>query len=277
MDNDYVSVTEISGDEVAQEQVDRLCNRYYWAAPYCADKDIVEVACGTGQGLGHLGGFARSLQAGDYSEAILSIAQRHYGARMDLRQFDAQDMPFEENSKDVIILFEAIYYLPDAEQFVRECARVLRPSGQVLIATANKDLFDFNPSPHSYKYYGVLELGQLFRKHRFKAEFFGDTPVGHVSARQGILRLIKKVAVSLKIMPKTTSGKKWLKRIVFGHLVKMPAEIGPPITQIDADFEARKEEVGGLYRGRYVEPNRIPGTRADVEHKVILCAATLEE
>ena len=31
MNNHYVSVTEIAGDEVTQEQVDRLCNRYYWA------------------------------------------------------------------------------------------------------------------------------------------------------------------------------------------------------------------------------------------------------
>ncbi len=44
MDKDYVSVTEIAGDEVTQEQVDRLCNRYYWAGRYCSDKDVVEAA-----------------------------------------------------------------------------------------------------------------------------------------------------------------------------------------------------------------------------------------
>jgi 2-polyprenyl-3-methyl-5-hydroxy-6-metoxy-1,4-benzoquinol methylase len=27
---------------------------------------------------------------------------------------------------------EAIYYIPDAEKFVRDCARVLRPGGKVL-------------------------------------------------------------------------------------------------------------------------------------------------
>jgi hypothetical protein len=43
--NDYLSVTEISGDEVSQEQVDRLCNRYYWARKYCKDKDVAEAAC----------------------------------------------------------------------------------------------------------------------------------------------------------------------------------------------------------------------------------------
>ena len=301
MDNDYVSVTEIAGDEVTQEQVDRLCNRYYWAGQYCSDRDVVEVACGSGQGLGYLSGIAMSLEAGDYSDEILSIARSHYGKRIALRQFDAQDMPFEDRSKDVIIIFEALYYIPDADRFVQECARVLRPGGKVLIATANKDLYDFNPSPHTYKYYGVVELNDLFAGHGFEAEFFGDMRVGSVSMRQRVLRPVKKLAVMLKIMPKTTSGKKWLKRIVFGGLVEMPGEIGPQITQIDADLKAEKgpqitqidvdlgtndsgipqgkqneKNEKSLYRGCYVEPDRITGKEADKMHKVIYCVATLD-
>ena len=325
MAKDYVSVTEIAGDEVTQEQIDRLCNRYYWAGEYCADKDVVEAACGSGQGLGYLSGIARSLEAGDYSDEILAIARRHYEKRINLRQFDGQDMPFADNSKDVIILFEAIYYIPDAELFVRECGRVLRPDGgKVLIATANKDLYDFNPSPHTYKYYGVVELNELFTRHGFKADFFGYMAVGDVSMRQRVLRPVKKLAVTLGIMPKTTGGKKWLKRIVFGGLVEMPVEIGsqingrkkaqesqnknkkeingrkkaqeaqkcPQITQIDADYEkekkigpritriARNEEKeknsDDLYRGHYVEPERISSSGPDRMHKVIYCVATLD-
>ena len=67
---DYLAVTELSGDEVSQEQVDRICNRYYWAGKYCAGKDVLEVACGTGQGLGYLSKLAKSLNAGDFSEEI---------------------------------------------------------------------------------------------------------------------------------------------------------------------------------------------------------------
>jgi SAM-dependent methyltransferase len=291
LDTDYISVTEIAGDEVSQEQVDRLCNRYYWAERYCLDKDVVEVACGTGQGLGYLFDISLSLEAGDYSNAILSIARKHYGNRIALRQFDAQDMPFPDKSKDVIILFEAIYYLPDAEQFVRECSRVLRPQGKVLIATANKDLYDFNSSPYLFKYYGVVDLKSLFSKYGFKTEFFGATPVDIVSMRQKILRPVKKLAVNFGLMPKTTSGKKWLKRIVFGSLVRMPAEIGPPITRICADSGVNQKSPpilqispnkknegyeGSLYRGRCVEPARISGSKADRAHKVIYCVATLE-
>ncbi len=148
---DYAAVTELSGDEVSQEQVERMCHRYYWAGRYCRGKDVLEVACGSGQGLGYLGGIAKSLKAGDYSEDILERARSHYGARVELRQFDAQDMPYPDDSLDVVILFEAIYYILSVEAFINECKRVLRSSGKVLIATANKDLYDFNPSPYSHQ------------------------------------------------------------------------------------------------------------------------------
>lgn len=105
VDTDYISVTEIAGNEVTQEQIDRMCNRYYWAGEYCTGKDVVEVACRSGQGLGYLAGIARSFEAGDYSDEILAIAHQYYGNRISLQQFDAQDMPFADGSKDVIILF----------------------------------------------------------------------------------------------------------------------------------------------------------------------------
>ncbi|MFC1815636.1 class I SAM-dependent methyltransferase [Thermodesulfobacteriota bacterium] len=255
MGEDYISVTEIAGDEVTQEQIDRLCNRYYWAGQYCKGKDVVEVACGTGQGLGYLSDIAGTLEAGDFSIDILKIAQTHYGDRIELKQFDAQNMPFEDKSKDVIILFEAIYYLENAEKFVEACKRVLRPGGNVLIATANKDLSDFNPSPYSHNYYGVPEMKALFERYEFKSQFYGDTSIESVSIRQKFLRPIKKMMVSMGLMPKTMAGKKLLKRIAFGNLVQMPAEI-------DA------------HTSTYVEPNPIPDDEPDRVHKVIYCAAT---
>ena len=147
MSIDYSTVTELAGEEISSEQLDRLCHRYYWAGTYCTGKDILEAACGTGPGLGYLAGLARSLRGGDFDENILGFVQAHYGDRIELKQFDAQDMPYEDHSLDVVILFEAIYYLPSAKKFVDECRRVLRDDGKILIATANKDLYDFNPSP----------------------------------------------------------------------------------------------------------------------------------
>src|ERR1035437_9187839 len=164
---DFASVTELVGDEIAQEQLDRLCHRYYWGGTFCAGKDVIEAACGIGPGLGYLAARARTFCAGDVTPGILAIAQRQYGGRVELRQFDAQEMPFDDNSKDVIILFEAMYYLPSAETFIGECRRVLRDRGKVLIVTANKDLYDFNRSPYSTRYYGVVELNEVFTRSGF--------------------------------------------------------------------------------------------------------------
>src|SRR5215813_3215993 len=251
---DYLAVTELAGDEVSREQISRLCHRYYWAGDYCRGRDVAEVACGTGQGLGYLAALAKSLRAGDRSAAILEIARRHYGDRVLLEEFDAQKMPYADQSFDVVMIFEAIYYLSSFEQFLRECRRVLRPGGRLLIATANKDLFDFSPSPLSIRYYGVVELDETLARHKFSAEFFGDTPIDAVSWKQRVLRPVKKLAVASGLMPTSMAGKKLLQRLVFGELVEMPAEIAQGLVP-------------------YQPPVRLVAGQPDRRHKVILCAA----
>lgn len=255
--DDYVSLTETSGDEVTAEQVARLARRYRWAAEYCRGRRVLEAACGTGQGVGLLGSVSASVVAGDWSPTLVASARAHYRDRYPFCRFDAQAMPFASGSLDVVILFEALYYLPEADRFLRECRRVLTPGGVVLIATANPDLFDFNPSPRSYKYFGVVELREAFGALGFATTFFGDTPIGTVSARQRILRPVKAMASRLRLIPKSADGKKFLKRLVFGGLVEMPAEV-------TAD------------QGGAESPVPIAKTGPDKGHKVILCAARLE-
>jgi SAM-dependent methyltransferase len=253
---DFSAETELPGDDVSQEQIERLCHRYYWATSLCAGKEVIEAGCGSGQGLGYLLARSRNLWAGDYSLTNLEMARAYYGTRIIPTQFDAQAMPFSNGFADTVILFEALYYLASAERFVMECRRVLRPGGKVLIATANKDLFDFNPSPHSRRYYGVVELGELFSPHGFDVEFFGYCPFAGVCFRQRALRGLKKLAVQLGFMPQTKSAKKLFRRLVFGKLVKMPSEVREGMST-------------------YTKPTPLALGVPDKEHKVIYCAATL--
>jgi ubiquinone/menaquinone biosynthesis C-methylase UbiE len=254
---DFVEVTELSGEEVSQEQVQRACVRYGWALQYCGGKDVLEIACGSGPGLGVLAATARTLVAGDISDAILARARAHYGNRVDLRAMDAQQLPFADASLDVILIFEALYYIPSAERFVAECKRVLRPGGRLLISNANKDLSDFNPSPHSHVYHGVVELGTLLAAHGFSARFYGDVPIAEISMRQRILRPIKKLAISLGLIPKSMAGKRLLKRLVFGNLTTFPSEIAREMLPAKLDITE-------------LDPGK-----PDARHKVILCAANV--
>lgn len=256
MATDYVSVTELSGDDVTSEQVQRLARRYYWAADYCDGKDVLEVGCGAGQGAGILAAVAKSFVAGDVSIPLLDLARSHYGDRIDFRQLNALDLAVPDASFDVVAIFEAIYYVPDLDRFLAECRRVLRDGGTLLIVTANKDLYDFNPSEHSYRYLGVSELSAELGRRGFEVYCFGDTRASAVSLRQRMLRPLKAAASRAGLIPNSMQAKKLLKRFVFGNLVRMPAEV--------TDKTATKEA-----------PTPLDATKPDTIHKVIYCEARL--
>lgn len=255
---DFLDVTELAGEPISLEQLERLHHRYAWAARLCAGKDVVELACGSGAGLGLLQKVACSFEAADLSAAILERVRRHYGQRIRLRQFDAQTMPYEDQSKDVLLIFEAIYYMPDVDRFILECRRVLRPGGCVLVVTCNKDLFDFNPSPQSHTYLGVAELTDRFGAAGFGVRCYGYFPVKRMSGTQLLLRPVKRLAVSLGLMPRTMRGKRLLKRLIFGKPAVMPLEIeNPP--------------------GIFEEPTALPPGVPDRDHKIIYCVARVPD
>lgn len=257
MGDHFRSVTEIAGEEVASEQIARMTDRYQWAANIAAGRDVLEVACGTGQGLGMLAATARSVTAGDISPSIVAQARDHYGERVEVQVMDATHLPFDADSLDVVVLFEAIYYLSDVPAFLSEVRRVLRAGGDLLIATANPDLTDFNPSPYSHAYYGARELADLLVAAGYVPSLFGNTPIARVSARQRLLRPVKRVAVRLRVMPRSMRGKRMLKRLFFGDLVPMPAELTPGA----------------------VSPVLVPisAKAPDRAHKVLLCRATVAD
>ena len=59
--NEFLIVTERGGEAVSQAQLERFHQRYLWAGSLSAGKDVLEMACGTGPGLGYLQGISRSL------------------------------------------------------------------------------------------------------------------------------------------------------------------------------------------------------------------------
>ena len=251
----YSSVTELSGEEISEEQLNRFYTRYKWAQSFCENKDIVEVACGAGQGLGLLESVAKSVTAGDIDPEILQKAKNHYKNRINLSVFSAEKLPAADHSQDIIILFEAIYYLKDVNTFIDECQRVLKKEGKVLICTANKDLYDFNPSPYAHQYYNLFELRGLFEKKGFLVRGFASHPLHKANFRQKILRPIKKLVVSLGMMPQSMKGKGLLKRLVFGKMIQMPNEL--------QDY---------LFPRIDVEPDSME--TPNTTHKVLYCCAT---
>jgi SAM-dependent methyltransferase len=227
MSAEYLTVTEAPGNNASEEEITRLHHRYHFASLLCRDKDVLEAACGPGMGLGYLGRVAKKVVGGDIDARILAIAERHYAGRpnIEVRRFDAQEMPFVDGSFDVVLMFEAIYYLPDPYRFWEEAKRVLRPGGVLVVCTVNREWADFNPSPYSVGYYSAVELQRMLAPRFGSVEIFGAFPVAQKSPRQLFVSALKRAAVKLKLMPRTMKGKEALKRVFFGRLVPIPDEI----------------------------------------------------
>jgi SAM-dependent methyltransferase len=202
-----------------------LVTRYALAAERAAGRDVLEVACGSGIGLGRLARDARRVVGGDVTAGLLRTARAHYGPRLPLARLDAQALPFRGGSFDVVVLYEAIYYLPDATRFVAEAHRVLRPGGELLVCTVNRAWSDFNPSPFSTRYHDAGELRALLAAAGFRVELLGGFPVGAARGTGGVVSLVKRSAVALGLMPRTMRGKQLLKRLFLGKLAPLPAEV----------------------------------------------------
>ncbi|GBD11408.1 putative S-adenosylmethionine-dependent methyltransferase [bacterium HR23] len=223
--NDYADVTEVPGLGATREQLSMLYTRYKWAVEFCEGKDVLEVACGAGLGLGYLAARARRIVGGDYTERLLRMAREHYRSRVPLVRLDAHMLPFRDRAFDVVILYEAIYYLTDPGRFLAECRRVLREPGIVLICTVNREWPDFNPSHLSTRYFAARELSDLLRQHGFDVKIYGAFPALKESARGHILSLLRRTAIALHLIPRTMKGKTVLKRLFYGKLTPIPPEV----------------------------------------------------
>lgn len=253
---DYTTVTEITGYKVTREQMQRMYTRYRFASEFCNDREVLDVACGSGQGLGYLAKVAKRVVGGDYDDKILHIAAKHYLGRVEVKKMDAQALPFQNESFDVVIFYEALYYLEFPEKFVSEAYRVLRHNGTLIICTVNKDWSDFNPSPYSYRYFSVPELYRLIQDNGFRKQtFYGDCVVKAGTIKDRIFSMIRQTAIRFNLMPKTMKGKEFLKRIFIGKLLPLPAEI--------------EDEIA-----RYLPPSRIRADSANHNFKVIFVVAS---
>jgi len=202
-----------------------LVTRYEQAARLGAARDVLEVACGAGPGLGYLAARARRVVGGDCTRRLLHQARQYYGDRIPLVQLDAQRLPFRTSSFDVVVLHEAIYYLSAPAAFINEGRRVLRERGALVISTVNREWPDFNPSPFSHAYPTARDLRALLQPSFRRVEVYGAFPAAPRTIGAHALSRLKRTAVRLALIPRTMRGKRPLKRLFLGRLVPVSPEI----------------------------------------------------
>jgi SAM-dependent methyltransferase len=153
-------------------------SRYRFAAQFAARQRVLDVASGAGFGLPiltHAGG--RPIGVDYDALALDDVRQRQPCAA--LVRADATRLPLRAQSVDLVVSFETIEHVPDAQALVVEIRRVLRPGGRLVLSTPNRA---FGPAerhtanPFHVREFTADELRSLLRESFDEVRLYGQLP-----------------------------------------------------------------------------------------------------
>jgi len=110
-----------------------------------AGPDVLELGCGPAslwaENLGRVPAGWRVILT-DFSSGMIAEAQRALGdaaGRFRFAVVDAQSIPFDAASFDIVIANHMLYHVPDLDRALAEIQRVLRPDGRLFASTIGRE------------------------------------------------------------------------------------------------------------------------------------------
>ncbi|MBU8544285.1 MULTISPECIES: methyltransferase domain-containing protein [Roseomonadaceae] len=156
-------------------------HRYCIARDLCDGLDVLDVASGEGYGAAILAGLARSVVGVEIDAASVDHAQAQYGSdRLRFLCGDAQALPLQDASIDLVVSFETLEHLPDQARFLAEVRRVLRPGGVFLVSTPERAVYSAagsDPNPYHVLELTEAEFGALLARHFAARQVLRQRPV----------------------------------------------------------------------------------------------------
>jgi ubiquinone/menaquinone biosynthesis C-methylase UbiE len=159
-------------------------NRYIFAASLIQNKAVLDVACGTGYGVGYLvKRGARRVVGVDISIEAINYAQDRFGGddRVSFVCADGIKLPSVDNFFDIVISFETIEHIRQYRRFLFECRRVLTKNGLFICSTPNRRVFspsvDKPPNPFHIKEFWPEEFCSLLYRYFVDITLYGQRDV----------------------------------------------------------------------------------------------------
>ena len=97
------------------------------------DKEVLEIATGPGLLAKHVAHASKSMIATDYSDGMIKEARKgNYPAKLKFEVADATDLPYVDNSFNVVLIANALHVMPNPQKALSEIDRVLCKDGLLI-------------------------------------------------------------------------------------------------------------------------------------------------
>jgi 2-polyprenyl-3-methyl-5-hydroxy-6-metoxy-1,4-benzoquinol methylase len=155
--------------------------RYLFAAERVQGMHVLDLGCGVGYGAKILARSAARVVAADVDEYPLRYGEETYPdakiQRVHIPLITAtQGLPFVDTSFDAVVSFEVIEHVPveQMQAFFAEMARVLKPSGAVILSTPNKNVYIHYPDPYHVSLMTLEEFSRLLNSQFEDVQVYGQ-------------------------------------------------------------------------------------------------------
>ncbi len=100
------------------------------------EMNVLELACGTGQITTRLCDTVKNYIASDYSQKMLDeLVDDNPDCDAQFRQLDAHQLPYDDESFDMVIVANALHIMDDVDKVLDEIYRVLKKGGLLMAPT----------------------------------------------------------------------------------------------------------------------------------------------
>lgn len=126
-------------DEANNVTYQRCQYAYEYAKNTITGKKVLDVGCGLAYGTALMANSASQIIGLDYDQSTIDENKKRYSEikNLSFQRSEIPPLPFEDNSFDVVTAFQFIEHIEKRKEFMKECLRVLKPGGKMMVTTPN--------------------------------------------------------------------------------------------------------------------------------------------
>jgi len=170
----------LTTETTGQVEIEHL-HRYFFARALCRGLDVLDVASGEGYGAALLAQVAKSVVGVEIAPETVEHARAAYAVSgLTFLQGDARRIPCPDHSFDAVVSFETLEHFYEHDEFLAEVRRVLRPGGQFIISSPERDVYSpagGTPNPYHARELTHAEFSVLLRTNFGHVSMYAQRPL----------------------------------------------------------------------------------------------------